>query len=103
MTAAQRVALDDLAHLLASHGLAAVDSELPGFLAYARRRGATPLLLSILAEHSNGSPPNSNSLGVQPAAAANPTQAPRHRTTTMLTTPTPGRRRPSPRGAPHPR
>jgi hypothetical protein len=52
MTAAQPGALDDLAHRLASHGSAAVDSELPGFLAYARRRGATPLLLSILADTS---------------------------------------------------
>jgi hypothetical protein len=50
MTGVQPFELGDLAHKLASHRPAAVDGELSRFIEQARRRSATPLLLSILAD-----------------------------------------------------
>jgi hypothetical protein len=41
---------EDLAHRLAANGPAAVEHELRRFLGQARERGATPLLVAILAD-----------------------------------------------------
>jgi hypothetical protein len=49
-TGAQPFEFGNLAHELASHRPAAVEGELSRFIEHARRRGATPLLLSILAD-----------------------------------------------------
>jgi hypothetical protein len=50
VTGAQPFEFGNLAHKLASHGPAAVEGELWRFIEHARRRSATPLLLSILAD-----------------------------------------------------
>jgi hypothetical protein len=43
-------AVTDLADRLAAHGVRALELELAHFAAFARRRGASPLLVSILSD-----------------------------------------------------